>query len=510
MHHLELATADDEQLKTYVASELERVRARSFGLTTDILGEEDLIRQHSALMSPLVWDLAHVSNYEELWLLRETMGSEPMRPEIDPLYDAFEHPRSQRPSLPLLSAAESTGYAGLVRRKVLDSLETVRLDPSTPLLAEGFVYGMVLQHEHQHDETMLATHQLRRGPAVLPADDDVPAPRSRDVRSEVLVPAGEFVMGTSTDPWAYDNERPAHRVRLPPYWIDITPVTVGAYRGFVEAGGYDDPRLWSEHGWQWRLPLGTAHARVLGAGRPVVAAAAVRPRRAAAGRRTGAARVLVRGGRVRPVGRTPPAQRGRVGEGGRMGSRRPAAAGASPGATNRRPASEPTSDSTGTGPHRRFLPGRRFGGRRAQLLGDVWEWTSSDFTGHPGFCTFPYAEYSEVFFGSDYKVLRGGSWASDPLAPGTPSVTGTTRSADRSSPASAPPGTPDVPASGMARGSPSARRSRPRPAALAAPPVLCAPLPAARRRQRGRVRGRLVRRGARAAGALPAFATDLE
>jgi iron(II)-dependent oxidoreductase len=51
-----------------------------------------------------------------------------------------------------------------------------------------------------------------------------------------------------------------------------------------------------------------------------------------------------------------------------------------------------------------------------QLLGDVWEWTSTDFDGHPGFCTFPYREYSEVFFGHDYKVLRGGSWATDPLA----------------------------------------------------------------------------------------------
>jgi iron(II)-dependent oxidoreductase len=50
-----------------------------------------------------------------------------------------------------------------------------------------------------------------------------------------------------------------------------------------------------------------------------------------------------------------------------------------------------------------------------QLVGDVWEWTHSDFHGYPGFEPFPYREYSEVFFGTEYKVLRGGSWATSPL-----------------------------------------------------------------------------------------------
>src|SRR6185369_4399303 len=49
-----------------------------------------------------------------------------------------------------------------------------------------------------------------------------------------------------------------------------------------------------------------------------------------------------------------------------------------------------------------------------QLIGDVWEWTASDFAPYPGFRAFPYPEYSAVFFGSDYKVLRGGSWAVAP------------------------------------------------------------------------------------------------
>ena len=50
------------------------------------------------------------------------------------------------------------------------------------------------------------------------------------------------------------------------------------------------------------------------------------------------------------------------------------------------------------------------------MFGDVWEWTASDFRGYPDFVSFPYREYSEVFFGPDYKVLRGGSWATHPSA----------------------------------------------------------------------------------------------
>jgi len=122
------------------------------GTYTAVLDEEDLTRQHSALMSPLVWDLAHVGNYEDATGDRPALRRVRASPR-----------RTAQPAL--LSTKESSDYVGLVRRKVLDSLETVRLDPSNPLLETRFVCGLVLQHEHQHDETMLATHQLRRGAA---------------------------------------------------------------------------------------------------------------------------------------------------------------------------------------------------------------------------------------------------------------------------------------------------------------------------------------------------------
>ena len=131
-------------------------------------------------MSPLVWDLAHIANQEELWLLREVGGREPMHPEIDPLYDAFEHPRSERPTLPLLPPAEARAYGHEVRGRVLDLLDRAPFS-GTRLLGDGFAFGMIAQHEVQHDETMLITHQIRAGAPVLASR--APDPRQALTRS---------------------------------------------------------------------------------------------------------------------------------------------------------------------------------------------------------------------------------------------------------------------------------------------------------------------------------------
>src|SRR5215470_3935492 len=138
-----------EALRDLVASSLATARART-QLLTGCVDDADLTRQHSPLMSPLVWDLAHVANQEELWLLRAVGGREPMRPEIDPLYDAFEHPRASRPTLPLLPPAEARSYAKDVRGRVLDLLDGVSFT-GRPLVEQGFAFGMIAQHEQQHD-----------------------------------------------------------------------------------------------------------------------------------------------------------------------------------------------------------------------------------------------------------------------------------------------------------------------------------------------------------------------
>ncbi|MGW2639050.1 ergothioneine biosynthesis protein EgtB [Streptomyces sp. NPDC001348] len=404
---------DLEAVRERALTSLTAARDRT-ALLTGCVDEPDLTTQHSPLMSPLVWDLAHIGNQEELWLLRAVGGREPMRPEIDGLYDAFEHPRAERPSLPLLPPTEARAYVAEVRGRALDLLESTALS-GTRLTEAGFAFGMIAQHEQQHDETMLITHQLRKGPQALTAPDPDPAPLFAGP-AEVLVPGGPFTMGTSTEPWALDNERPAHQVEVAPFRIDTTPVTNAAYQAFVEDGGYDTERWWTPEGWAhirehgigaplfWRRDGGHWLRRRFGItevvppDEPVLHVCWYEADAYArwAGRRLPteaewekAARYDPATGRSRryPWGDADPAP-----EHANLGQRhlRPAPAGSYP---------------QGESP---------FGVR--QLIGDVWEWTASDFLPYPGFTAFPYKEYSQVFFGPEYKVLRGGSFAVDPVA----------------------------------------------------------------------------------------------
>jgi gamma-glutamyl hercynylcysteine S-oxide synthase len=407
---------DAAALREQIATRLITARERTRGLT-ECVDEPDLIMQHSPLMSPLVWDLAHVANQEELWLLRGVGGREPMHPEIDPLYDAFEHPRAKRPTLPLLPPEQARSYASDVRGRVLDLLERVSFGAG-PLVDQGFVFGMIAQHEQQHDETMLATHQLRDGRPVLSAPPPGPAPADvRRLPAEVLVPGGPFTMGTSTEPWALDNERPAHQVDVPSFYLDTTPVTNAAYIEFIADGGYAREQLWSPAGWAHRQQAGLAAPqfweqgvagqwlrRRFGVTEPVPPAEPVMhvcwyeadAFARWAGRRLPAEAEWEKAARFDPA--TGRSRRYPWGDGD------PASDVANLGQRHLQPA-----------PAGSYPAGAAPSGAR-QLIGDVWEWTASDFLPYPGFRSYPYKEYSEVFFGPEYKVLRGGAFSADPVA----------------------------------------------------------------------------------------------
>jgi iron(II)-dependent oxidoreductase len=396
-------------MRTRIAEELTRGRDRSVALT-DAVDDDDLMKQHSLLMSPLVWDLAHVGNQEELWLVRDVGGREPVRIDIDHLYDAFKHPRGDRPALPLLGPAEARRYIGTVRDKVFDLLDGVDL-AGRPLVRDGFAFGMIAQHEQQHDETMLATHQLRIGPPVLSAAP--PPGASVPVGGEVLVPGGRFTMGTSTEPWALDNERPAHTVDVPAFFLDVAPVTNARYQEFIDAGGYDNPHWWSAAGWQHRMAAGlTGPMHWHGDGtytrfgrrerivpdEPVVHVCfhEAEAYAAWAGKRLPTEAEWEKAARYDPA----------------------------TGRSRRYPWGDADPDSSHANLGQRHLAPAPVGAYPEgasplgvhQLIGDVWEWTATDFHGYPGFAAFPYREYSEVFFGSSYKVLRGGSFGTDPVA----------------------------------------------------------------------------------------------
>jgi len=405
--------AGTEELRTRLAELLAASRARSTALT-EAIDETDLVAQHSPLMSPLVWDLAHIGSQEELWLVRDVGGREPLRPEIDGLYDAFAHARARRVELPLLTPEQTRAYVAQVRDKALDALGASPLT-GRRLVAHGFAFGMIVQHEHQHDETMLATHQLRAGSPVLHADSPPPG-RALPTR-EVLVPGGPFTMGTSAEPWALDNERPAHTVDVPAFVIDTAPVTGGEYAEFIAAGGYDDRRWWTDAGWRHKLDAGLVapqfwerdgagdwYRRRFGvvepvpADEPVVHVCCHEADAYArwAGKRLPTEAEWEKAARYDPAtgwSRRYP-----------WGDEDPTPQHANLGQRHLQPAP------VGAYPRGASALGVE------QLIGDVWEWTSSGWHPYPGFEMFPYPEYSQVFFGGDYRVLRGGSFGTDPVA----------------------------------------------------------------------------------------------
>ena len=402
-------------LRTRLAELLAASRERTTALT-EAVDEADLIAQHSPLMSPLVWDLAHIGSQEELWLVRDVGGRNPLRPEIDGLYDAFQHSRASRVELPLLTPAETRAYVAEVRDKALDALHRTAL-AGRRLTEHGFAFAMIVQHEQQHAETMLATHQLRSGRPVL--DAEPPPPGGRIGAREVLVPGGPFTMGTSTEPWALDNERPAHVVHVDPFVIDTAPVTNGEFTEFIAAGGYDDRRWWTDAGWAHRREAGLQapqfwvrdgggggdgqwYRRRFGVLEPVPADEPVvhvccheaDAYASWAGKRLPTEAEWEKAARFDPTSgrsrRYPWGDEDPTPEHANLGQRhlQPAPVGAYP------------RGASALGVH--------------QLIGDVWEWTASGWHPYPGFEVFPYPEYSEAFFGGDYRALRGGSFGTDP------------------------------------------------------------------------------------------------
>ena len=406
----------DDALRDVLAAELAEARTRTLRLVTP-LADEDLHRQHDALMSPIVWDLGHIAAFEELWLTRNLSGHIEFS-EMPGLYNPFEHPRRVRGKLRLPGLAEVRETMSEIRARVLAQLDAADLREGNALLRDGFVYRMVLQHEFQHGETILQTLQLKQGAPYEPVERRPAPPGRADVAAGAMVrfPGGDVMIGTDDRSAAYDNERPGHLVRLAPFWIDVAPVTNGQYLEFIEAGGYGRRTLWTDGGWAW-----LAEARVT---------APKHWEKTTDGWITRSMNLVRSLDPARPVCHVSYHEADACAR--FMGKRLPtepeweAAASWDPatGVQRRYPwGEEPWSpelanldqlafDTAPVGAYpRNVSPIGCYG-----MVGDVWEWTASDLQAYPGFQPFPYAEYSEAFFGPEYKVLRGGSWATRPGA----------------------------------------------------------------------------------------------
>jgi len=295
------------------------VRERTFALVAH-LDEAQLNSTLNPIMSPLSWDLGHMAAYEDLWLNHRAAGRDLLREDLAALYDAFETPRAVRGDLEFLRGEELLAYMAEVRARALEA-------PVSDL------HELVIRHELQHTETMLQAMAMA---GITPPSFSGPPAVDGSGLEMIEIAEGPFELGTDSEGFAYDNERPRHTASTARYTIGRTPITNATWRTWQEANGVESD------------PSGAPNAPVMH----------VSYHEAEAFARAHDARL-------------------------------------------------PTEAEW-----EKAAP-------QLDAVGAVWEWTSSHFTGYPGFTAHPYREYSEVFFGDRYRVLRGGSIATHPRVAST-------------------------------------------------------------------------------------------
>jgi ergothioneine biosynthesis protein EgtB len=389
---------DARQLKQDLLASRRRTRA----LTGDLDGPR-LLGPRLAIVNPVLWELGHVAWFQERWCLR-TRADETLADSVlegaDALYDSSAVAHDIRWDLPLPGLGETLDYQDRVLERVLERLE--RQGDGDWLL---YLVQLALFHEDMHAEAFHYTRQTLE--YAEPPLEPVAAPAaSGELTGDVEIPGGSFELGARRNSgYVFDNEKWAHQVELEPFAVARNPVTNGEFLDFVEAGGYERDELWLPEGRVWR-----------------VAARAAAPRYWT---RRGGVWLERRFDRLVPLEPDLPVMHVSWHEAQaycRFARRRlPTEAewecAATGGEEKRRypwgdePPSPARANFHGTGraPVGAFAQGDGAGGCR-QMLGNVWEWTSSTFAPYPGFVHDPYRDYSVPWFGT-HKVLRGGSFA---------------------------------------------------------------------------------------------------
>ena len=399
---------------------LRETRARTLKLVED-LNDEQLIGPRLQIVNPLRWEIGHLAWFQEFWVLRHLGRQPPILQQGDELYDSARVAHDTRWDLPLLERNETLKYMKRVLERVIDQVSNESRSLKEP---EGYdqeyFLNLVLLHEQMHDEAITYTRQTLSYPAPemgtsgkhtneIEADDNY-------LMGDAQIPGGKFTLGnTSARGFVFDNENLAQEVEIAPFGISRTAVTNEEFRTFVEDGGYKRTELWTAGGWHWRTAASAEHPVywrregnnwlrrnfdewvALEAHLPVIH---VNWHEADA--------------YCRWADRRLPTES----EWEMAASAEPMPNGKGLATRKRR---YPWGDDLPT-PECANLDWRAMGcvqvdalpaGDSAfgcrQMIGNVWEWTASDFKPYRGFVAGPYKEYSEPWFG-DHKVLRGGCW----------------------------------------------------------------------------------------------------
>lgn len=369
-----------------------------------------------AIVNPPLWELGHVAWFQEFWIHRRgSFAASSMIPGADRLYDSARVPHDTRWSLDLpdLDATRAYGKAILER-----SLEVLARGPLTDELA--YLTQLSILHQDMHNEAFCYMWQTLGYPMPLPAPpaaaggSDAVADRGA---GDIEIPSCSLTLGAEPESgFVFDNEKWAHEVELPGFAIARRTVSNSEFQAFVDDGGYGRREFWSDAGRRMLADLALAAPRYW--------------------RRDGdgwCRWCVKRFDRVIALDPREPVMHVSFHEaqaycnwaGRRLPSEAEwecAAATGPDDATKRRypwgdAAKQPVAtlarlDARFAGPAATGdFPDGRSGWGALQMLGNVWEWTSSRFAPYPGFSADPYREYSAPWFETDHRVLRGGSFA---------------------------------------------------------------------------------------------------
>lgn len=390
-----------------LVSWLRDARRRTLDLAAS-LDPGDLLGPRLRIVNPPLWEIGHLGWFEERWNLRHAAGMAPLRADGDALWDSMAVAHDRRWELPLPDLAATLDYLREVGDRVAARVAAGTADP--------YFVRLSVFHEDMHFEAMAFTRQTLALPAPALAGAEPVDPGGGDLPGDAEVPGGTFLLGAGRDePFVFDNEKWEHTVELAPFAIARAPVTQARFAEFVEDAGYRRPELWSAEGWRWREAAGAerpVHWERRGGGwvrRDFDRWVPLEPHRPMVHVSWFEADAFCRwaGRRLPTEAEWEAAAAGEPGAGGSLGARK-----------RRFPWGEAPPDRERAHLGARALHAVDVGALPAgdsafgcrQMLGNVWEWTASDFLPYPGFVPDPYKDYSQPWFRT-HKVLRGGSFA---------------------------------------------------------------------------------------------------